>query len=329
MRLHAWWLFAAVAAVASEPLPKPLDTILPCTDAPTRLAPAPITVTSQYQQVSTCTASSTTCERRRCRTKFDYSTFAYVSTIIPCPYGTENLSTVTATEQTVIVSRSTVTSTQTRVTPIVVTRRGKATTTSKTTISYTTLIKEWNAIYKDLGPWAILGYRGSGLCRNQCTSAHGEKIQVLKAIECKNGQNQPTVCSQWPETWIYAATPTVASTARAVCSSHAVTLPSAGTYTLAFPQRVPRTTLRIPQRVITYTSVYRHRPTVITTTVTETITVVPARQWTAFVTRSCARPTVIDIDVTVTTTIYYTYPPFTPPCPPWVIFPCFCRPSFR
>lgn len=316
MRFHPLWFLAASGVIATKLPPKPLDTISPCTAAPSSLAPAPITVTAQYQPVSTCTASSTTCIKRRCRTEFQYSTFDYVSTVIPCPYGSESLSTITATGQTVVVSRSTSTSTKVHVTSTVLTQRGKPTISTQTTTSYTTLIKEWNAIYKDLGPLAIPGYSGSGLCQEKCHGSHGERLQVLEAIECKNGQKQPTVCSKWPETWIYASTPTAKSTARALCSSRGVTLPSAGTYTFAFPQRGSPATVRIPRRIITYTVEGRHRPTVATTTITETVAIIPARPWTAFVTRSCARPTIIDIDVTVTTTIYHTIPPFTPPCPP-------------
>lgn len=308
MRIAAFWLLAEAASVALAAL----TTVSPCPAAPTAIAPLPITVTTQYQPVSTCVASSTTCvrNRRRCKTEYTYSTYDYVSTVIPCPYGPSSISTITSTQQSVLVSRSTSTLTNLKVTVVSLTEGGKPTTTTSTATSYTTAIKEWSAPYKDLGPLGILGYGGSGLC-DVCNGPNGAKLQVVEAVECKNSRRQPTVCSMWPETWIYVPAPTSTSTARAVCLSRTAAR-SAGTYTFAFPQHAPPATIHVPARTITYTA-GGNRPTVVTTTITETVTIVPARTWTAFVTRYCAGPTVIDFKVTVTTTIYYTVPPFTPP----------------
>lgn len=294
-----------------------LATISPCPAAPTKSAPAPITVTNQHQPVSTC-VPSTTCMRNshRCRTEYSYSTWNYVSTILPCPYGDSSVSTITKTEQSVVVSRTTLTITDTTATELSYVESGAPIVSVSTATSYTTVVKEWNAMYKDLGPRAIPGYSGSGLCK-ACHSPDGKELQVLEVIECKNSSNIPTVCSVWPETWIYASAPTSTSTAEAVCSSHAVA-PSAGDYTFAFLQWAPPATIPVPAQTITFT-VPGARPTVVTTTITETITVVPAQPWTAYVTRHCTRPTIFDFETTVTETIYYTVPPFTPPGPPYVL----------
>lgn len=317
MRTAIFWLLAGCAPVVLggsgpgrwRPAAAPIDTVKPCPAAPSSIAPAPITVTTQYQPVSTCVSSSTTCAKNnkyRCRTEYSYSTYDYVSTVIPCPYGPSTVSTITKTEQTVLVSRTISTKINTHVTQVsLTTGRGKPTTTSSTVTSYTTLTREWNAKYKEIGPSAIPGYGGSGLCR-EC-----DKSQVLEVVECEKKPHQPVVCSAWPETWIYQPT-SIKSAANAVCTTHAA-VQSAGRYTFAFPQRAI-TTAHIPGRPIRYKD---GQGKVVTTTITETVTVL-TRYWTAFVTRSCARPTVFDFKVTVTTTIYYTLPPFTPPCPKYV-----------
>lgn len=306
MRVGVWWLFVASAFAGAD-----LSTLVsPCPAAPTKIAPPPITVTSQYQPVSTCTASSIACKRRRCKTEYAFSTYPFVSTVIPCPYGESGtVSTITKTEQIVVVSRTSSTSTEVRVTPIAFTRRGKSTTSTSTTTVFTTLVKEWTAPYKDLGPLAIPGYDGSGLCR-ECKGPKGEKLQVVEAIGC-DGHGGSTTCSKWAETWIHRPIPTSASQAKAVCTSH-VAVPTPGTFTFAFPQKATAS-IHVPQRIFTY----KNGPKVVTTTIIETVTVV-TKDWTAFVTRYCPRPTTIDFRVTVTTTVFFTVPPFIPPFPKFV-----------
>lgn len=318
-RVAVWGLLAATGSAFAQGKPSSaLATISPCPVAPTAIAPPAITVTEQYQPISTCTAASTKCFKRRCRTQYQYSTYDYVSTVIPCAYGPQSVSTITVTDQTVVVSRTTSTSTVVKSTPITLTHSGKPTTTTSTTTSYTTAIKEWNALYKDIGPYAVPGYSGSDLCREKCRGSDGEKVQVLDVVECKNSHSHATVCSAWPETWIFQfATPTSAATA--VCQTSGTTTSPAGTYTFSFLQWAPATTIHIPQRVITYTPEGRHQPT--TTTITETVTVMPRRPWTAFITQAYPRPTIINFKITVTTTIFYTFPPFTLPGPRSVLPP--------
>ena len=307
MRISLWaclWLLGDRVLAHARLEKTPLATVTPCPAAPASIAPPPITVTSQYQAVSTCEAR-TACLKRKCTTRYSYQTYDYVSTIIPC---LDSSTTVTRTEQSVLISRSSTTITHKQVITRVV-RHGHRITTTAT--AYATVVKEWSALYKDVGPLAIPDYGGSGLCHS-CQGPHGEERQGLEVVECVSRLRMPTLCSQGTEVWVYDPVPTSTSKAIAVCSSHAVA-PSAGTFTFAFPQRAPPVTINIPARTITFTIGGGPRPSVATTTVTETVTTVPGREWTAFVTRSCARPTTFDFTVTVTKTIFYTVPPFVLP----------------
>lgn len=289
----------------------PLATITPCPAAPPKVAHTPITVTSQYQAVSTCD-TTVSCIKRRWRTHFVYDTYSFVSTVIPCPPVKPPFTTITKTEQSVLVSRSSSTITKRQITSKIFSHSGSSTTSTATQTTYTTVVKEWSAEYKDLGPLALPDYKGSGLCTS-CKRPHGELQQVVDAIECANSEYGPTVCSKGTETWIYNPNPTSIKKVWGHCSSHAVAS-SAGVYTFAFTQWAPSTVIPVPARTITYT-IGGHRPSIVTTTVTETVTTIPRHPWTAYITRSCARPTRFDIDVTITKTITYTVPPFVIPCP--------------
>lgn len=281
----------------------PIATISPCPAAPISLAPPPITVTSQYQAVSTCEAQ-TACMKRRCTTKYSYQTYDYVSTVIPGP---DSSTTVTRTDQPVLISRSSKTITDKYVMTVLDGHNSSTTTTT----AYTTAVKEWSALYKDIGALALPDYAGSGLC-DSCEGLDGEQRQKLEVIECLSGPQGPVVCSQGIETWLYNRAPTSTKKATAVCSSRAFAA-VAGIFTFAFPQTAAPATFRIPERTVTY-KIGRERPSVVTTTVMETETIIPGQEWTAYVTRSCVQPTTFDFSVTITKTIIYTVPPFVVPC---------------
>lgn len=285
--------------------PTPIATVTPCPSASGWKAPAPITVTSQYQPVSTCDASSEVCIKSQCWTQYDYSTYDFVSTVIPCLYASPSLvTTVTQTEQPVLVSRSSSTITNTHVTSTVTTKGRRPLTVTSTAITYTTVVKEWNAIYKDLGPLAIPGYEGSGICSN-CEGPHGGKLQTLDVIECIGGSGPPTVCREFTEIWIFGEKPSSAHTATAACSTQ-TSVTAAGVYVFEFPQWAPPTMVQIPERIMTYT-VEGH---IAATTVPATETVFPGRDWTASVTRTCPQATLIDFEVLITKVIVYVVPPF-------------------
>lgn len=300
---------AGVLVDAGKPSSSALTTVTPCPAAPPSKAPLPITVTSQYQPISTCEAAQTVCVKKRCKTVYSYSTWDFISTVIPCAYNSPSpVTTVTKTDQSVLVSRASKTVTDTEVTTQVVTKKWrKPTTVTSTATSYTTIIKEWSAPYKDLGELAIPEYHGSGICK-KCKGPHGEKIQNLEAIECIHKPVGPVVCRKVPEIWVFDYKPTSSSTASAVCSTR-TTVSSAGTYVFKFPQRCPPATVHVPARTITYPSGDK----TVTTTVTASKTIIPAKEWTATVTRSCTRPTVIEFHVVVTKIIIIVIPPFKYP----------------
>lgn len=290
---------------------EPLATITPCPAAPSQIARSPITVTRQHQSVSTCEVE-TSCFWRRCKTRYHYHTYAFVSTVIPDQDGSST-TTITRTDQSVMVSLFSQTLTRLTTSPTVSVARGTPTGTMGNSSIYTTVIKQWNAAYKDLGPLAIPGYSGSGLCHT-CLGPNGMQSQVLNVIECVHSPRKRHSCKEGSETWIFQPNPTVKSAVSAVCSSK-TSVQSAGVYTFAFPQRVKPIKVPVPAQTITVTVTVGQRPNIVTTTIAPSTRTFPGREWTAFITRSCRGPTLFDFTVTVTKTIFYTVPPYTVPPP--------------
>ncbi|KEF51686.1 uncharacterized protein A1O9_12321, partial [Exophiala aquamarina CBS 119918] len=275
---------AATAVLAGVAVAEPLTVINPC-PAATSTTVKPITVTKQYQAVSTC-APTTACLRGSCTTRYPFETFAYVSTVIPAAWDGKNLqtTTVTSTTQTVTVSRFQTTLTKWITPAPVVPKTGTATTPKPTSIELT-IAKDFFAPYNKLGPLAIPGYDGSGLCKECETQPDGSRSQVVGVVECRAGPGG-SKCMGYDETWISKPAPSTSATTANACSTRWVA-PSAGTYTFTFP-------FTAPARVITAAET--------------TITVGPVPYW-AHVTRVCHRPhEIVDFTTTITKTIYWTAP---------------------
>ena len=304
-----------VDALAPKPkTPTAIATVTPCPSVSAHNIPAPvITVTNQYQPVSTCIPKSEVCVKNKCWTRYSYSTYDFVSTVIPCPFAVPSqTTTITKTEQSVLVSRSSKTITNEYITSTVTRKWRRPTTVTSTASKYTTIINEWSAAYKDLGPYAIPGYSGSGIC-TKCQGPNKQKVQLLDVIECTQGSDIPTTCNQHPEVWVFGDTPNSARTASAVCSTR-TSVSAPGIYIFKFPQNEPPATIRVPPQTITYTVPGSGgRVQTRTHTIAETTTIFPSRQWTATVTRECARPTEISFNIIVKKVIYYVIPPFTYP----------------
>lgn len=285
-----------------------IATVTPCPSPSQWRSPSPITVTSQYQPVSTCTAGSEVCVKNKCWIQYSYSTYDFISTVIPCPLASPlAISTITTTDQKVLVSRSSDTITNTYPTTIVTRKWRRPITITTTASSYTTIIKEWSAPYKNLGPYAIPGYQGSGIC-HQCKGPKGQKLQLLDVIECHQ-TGKATVCREYPEAWVFDSKPSLSRTASAVCSTK-TSVSTPGIYVFKFPQRAPPATIPVPAQTVTYTAIGGQ---VLTSTNPATTTVFPGRDWTATVTRTCTRPTTITFEVIVTRVIVYIIPPFVFP----------------
>lgn len=308
MRFVALFLFISFAiceALGSATFPTPLAIITPCPSARFRVTPTLITITSQYQPVSTCFPTST-CLKRRCKTRYSYDTYLFVSTVLHILQDVPLVTTISGLNQSVLVSKTTSTSSNTKTITKTSLLRGKPTSIVEVITVHQKIVKQWSAKYKDLGPLALAGYPGSGLCTS-CQGVHGEQVQVLNLTECINASKPK--CRQRFETWILPSYS--ASTVRAVatCSSRKG-VGSAGVYTFTFPQKGNPITFRVPRQVITLTAV-GPRPTVTTTTFPPTVTTLPGQPWNAYLTRSCRGPTVFDFTATVTETITYYLPPMT------------------
>lgn len=256
---------------AWQPRSTAIATVTPCPSPSQWTTPAPITVTTQYQPVSTCEPVSEACVKNKCWMQYSYSTFDFVSTVIPCPLALpSSVSTITKTDQDVLVSRSSKTITNTFITSLVIKKWRKPITVTTTASTYTTIVKEWSAPYKDLGPFAIPGYKGSGIC-TQCKGPNGQNKQSLDVVECRQSSNKPAICRGYPEVWIFDSKPALTHTASAACSRQ-TSVTAAGTYVFKFPQHEPPSTVTVSPRTLTYTIGGR----VLTTTSTITTTLLPA-----------------------------------------------------
>ncbi|KIY01990.1 uncharacterized protein Z520_02128 [Fonsecaea multimorphosa CBS 102226] len=278
------------ALVPVVALAGPLTTITPCPNAPS-ISATPIIVTVQHQTVSTCSGISA-CFKGDCTTRYSLDTFAYVSTVIPAAWdGTSvHATTVTSTAQTVTVSRFRSTITKSATATAVV-NNGTTSHASPRPV-YLTIAKDYMVAYNEIGPLAIPGYGGSGLCKECDVQQDGSRSQVVNVIECRAGP-VGACCMGYAETWISEPATASSSTTVAPLATRFVA-PSAGIYTFTF-------TLTAPSHTITAG--------------VEAITIAPSPYFHQVI-RECHRPReVVDFTVVVTKTIYWTIP-----CsiqPPW------------
>ena len=271
---------SVAALMAGFAIASPLTTISPCPNATSMNAP-PINVTQQHQTVSTCSTTSA-CIRVSCITNYPVHKYAYVSTVIPAAWDgmSMHLTTITATSQTVTVSRfHTVITTWTA--PAV----KSGTAVGSPTPVYPTVARDYMVPYNKIGPLGIPGYGGSGLCKECRNRPDGSRSQVVDVVECRSGPADAK-CMGYRETWVSKPAPSSSSTTVVPVSTRFVA-PSAATYTFTF-------TMTTPSRVITAAG--------------QSITVASSPYFHP-VTRACRRPKeVVDFTVTVTKTIYWTVP---------------------
>lgn len=208
----------------------PLATIYPCPSCPTEIAPSAITVTAQYQTVSTCTPVSTapsySVYGAVYKPEASCSAYPWVSTVIPCAGGSST--TVTKTEQVIKIGYTTTVETSaypcaTRV------PSGQGYAYSNSTCpgpKYTTVELDISCPYKEIGPHALPGYPGSGLCTACDEKDDKGKYQVVTVTKCVDKS-----CSTYPETWVYAkpTTPTSVTSAYYHSSTYC---PTGGIYTI-------------------------------------------------------------------------------------------------
>lgn len=174
MRLpSASTVFAILSWISAVAATGPLGTVIPCPGCPASIRPPPITVTAQYQEVSTCVPVKGVAS---CKT------YDWVSTRIPCEGGTKT-TLITKTDQ-------------------IVTLGHVSTVLDKP--KHETYVVDITAPYKDCGPAALPPWEGSGLCKN-CKNNNGDDVQPVHVSKCDN-----KVCTTYKESWV-SRKPTVAS----------------------------------------------------------------------------------------------------------------------
>lgn len=265
------FLTRAIAATSLIALAvaEPLTTIVPCKNAPRN-----ITVTAQHQPVSTCTYTASS---------FSWSTYNYVSTVIPC-WGNASISSCTVTNTAQPVPCSGTASTITSLIPTS-TAKPNGTYTTYNLTKYETVSKNWVAPYNKLGPFAIPGYGGCELCTDCGVQGDGNRKQMMDATECSWAPGKAPVCSKFVDTWVSRPAPSTTGAVTATVSTNTA-VPHGGIYTFTFPQSAPATTIVSNKQSYT----------------------VPGRPWWASVTRSFAGPTSVDFVVTITKTVTFTMP---------------------
>lgn len=276
----------------------------------------PITVTSKYQPVSTCHAT-TACIRGKCSTVFAFKTYPFVSTVIPVWNGsTTQKTTVTDPSQLLrisdhheILTKITATSTRSR-------RDGhnliaEQNLNSKLITVYETVTRRAVVPFSDCGPLAIPGWKGSEPCK-KCVLEDGSRAQLLDVIECRLGfdatGNHFQKCAEWYETWISRPAPTSKVTTCVLCAKKG-SISCAGTYTWTFPQTAFPVTITAPPKTFTvniggYPTVSVHPKSIYT---------IPSRSWNAYVTKSFTGPGAFDFNIYVIRVIIFQVPKFTQP----------------
>ncbi|TVY43033.1 hypothetical protein LOCC1_G007368 [Lachnellula occidentalis] len=199
-----------------------LATISPCPSCPFNVKPAAITVTQQYQPVSTCTPSNS-----RNKIVPACSSYAFVSTVIPF-MGANSSTTVTKTDQILLLSHLSTVITSSVPCSTVAPKWGQNGTTSVSACTNThlqTMVIDASCPFNQIGPLGIQGYPGSGLCQACAEDADGSQHQPVNIMKCLDG-----ICFTYAETWV-STKPTSTSTL-AVPVSSTIYCSSQGVYTI-------------------------------------------------------------------------------------------------
>ncbi|KAL6253256.1 hypothetical protein RBB50_000979 [Rhinocladiella similis] len=308
MKLSGVSVFTAVILLASDKaFGKPLTTIEPCPSATGLPIPA-ITVSAQYQPVSTC-HPTTACIKGKCSTIYPFTTYPYLSTVIPCAWNGTTTQTTTVTKVNQVVRASEHLETLTHITAAPSIHNGNwidwfrlQPSVTKNVTSYETVSRRAIAPYKAIGPLAIPGWDGSGLC-SKCVQHDGSLSQLLAVTECRletKAGLQYQKCLEWYETWIQQPPTTIP--AKGLCSSTG-TIPRAGVYTWTFPQVPPSVTVTKPPVTVTVT--VNGRPTI---TIKPNIQIIRGRPWDAYVTKSYDGPTTFNFEIFVTKVFIFNIP---------------------
>lgn len=300
-----------------------LATVHPCPAAPPSLSVEPVLVTSQFQQVSTCIPKSI-CIRRRCSTELTFDTFAFLLTTIPCAWNgnTSSTLTVTRTDQPVIISQAYSTITQTlHTTQSAWLRYRLPWRLNDHDISdHTTIVRRAWAPFREIGPFAIPGWQGSGLCESCAEKKDSSREQRVVVLECYTSSKRRK-CLRWMEKWISLPQFPMETPAIATISTQTAVL-ERGTYVWTFPQTAPAAVFTAPPETAASAV---PSGSIATSDVTRRVHSFPPRSWNAYVTRTCTGPRIFDFTVYITKTITYTIPWTTLAQQRFVFISCLCK----
>jgi hypothetical protein len=283
--------------------------------------PEVVTITKEYQAVSSATPATTYYESI-CTTAtegaetststlvtYEYlPEYLWVSTVIPVPYYPGN-DTVTKTEQVVTVKEeSTKVTHYTTITPAPVLYYGYGNVTNATYTSHPApytkitsvdvIVIDYSCEYKYIGPHAIPGYGGAGLAPNK-PGKGGVESQVVTATSHFNED-----VSTYTETWYFYPPTTTHVTREYECETSAVAS-TTGYYTITLVPEVCATeTVEYPT-TITYAETTIACPTkgVYTATLT------PEICSTTHIAPHGGYTTTVYVHTTVTATYTYTHTP--------------------
>lgn len=299
---------AALSSVdlVSSKAPK-IVTVTPCPNDTSLNHIPPITITSQYQPVPTC-LPKTACIKGKCSTQYIHTNYLYVSTIVPHAWNgtTSRFTTITDVDQpyraseyhTVLTTITAVPALHTKISDF---PPGLGESGLQSITRYETISRRAIAPFKAVGPLAIPGWSGSGLC-----DTGGRLSQLLDVIECryisKSGKRYQR-CFGWFEKWLDLNVTTSAITTSVLCSTEG-TVTKAGTYTWTFNQRPHHVVVTVPVQSSTITT---NGDAQVIVPPRETYTM-QANPWTACITKSFTGPSSYRFTTHITETVIYTVP---------------------
>lgn len=270
----------------------PLAILEVCADADPKV-PA-CTLTAQHQSISACVPTSTKCAAgssgttKSCSIVYSYSTWAYVSTVIPSGWDGTTISScrVTKTDQDVPCSATVTTITSVVLVQTVLPGKNGINATTSYSTSYQTFSKQWVAPYNKLGPLAIPEFDGCELCKDCAPKGDGSRSQHYDVTECSASNGKEPSCSRFAKNRVSTKSAPGTSSPISAVNSIKTSVPSAGTYVFKFTNTAPAATITSGSQKIT----------------------VPPRPWFNYQTRPCGGPTDFDFTVTVPKSIFVHAP---------------------
>jgi hypothetical protein len=271
-----------------------------------------VTVTSKYQPVPTC-VPKTVCIKGKCSTRYTLTSYLYVSTIVPHAWNgtTSRLTTITDVEQPYRASEYSEVLTTITLAPALHNENSNSPLKfgedrQKPITRYETITRRAVAPFREIGPLAIPGWDGSGLCNTCESDTTGRRSQLLDVIECRYSSKagkRYQKCFGWFERWEDFNVSTSAITTSVSCSTEG-SVTKAGTYTWTFTQKPHLVAVTTPVQNVTII-VNGHAKVIVPPRETY---IMQAKPWNAYITKSFTAPAYYRFTTRITETIVYTLP---------------------